>query len=92
MRIETHLKWKLKLILSCLALRLVEFRLKVVVFRSPRLLRSLGMSSSLVLLCNSQSFVIDLSYSYLYSHDLYPAVSDIYFMISLYSYFYDLHD
>ena len=41
------------------------------------------MSSSLVLLCNSRSFVIDLSYSYLYLHDLYPAVSDIYFMISL---------
>ena len=45
------------------------------------------MSSSLVLLCNSRSFVIDLSYSYLYLHDLYPAVSDIYFMISLYAYF-----
>ena len=48
---------------------------------SPRLIRSFGMCSSLVLLCNSWSFVIDLTYSYLYSHDLYPAVSDIYFMI-----------
>ena len=45
------------------------------------------MSSSLVLLCNSRSFVIDLSYSYLYLHDLYPAVSDIYFMISLQCYY-----
>ena len=41
------------------------------------------MSSVLVLFCNTRSFVIDLSYSYLYLHDLYPAVSDIYFMISL---------
>ena len=41
------------------------------------------MSSSLVLLCNSQSFVVDLTYSYLYFHNLYPAMSDIYFMISL---------
>ena len=63
------------------------FRLKVVVVGSPKLLRSFDMSSSLALLCNSQSFVIDLSYSYLYSHDLYPAVSDIYFMISLQCYY-----
>ena len=41
------------------------------------------MSSSLALLCNSRSFVIDLSYNYLYSHVLYPTVSDIYFLISL---------
>jgi len=41
------------------------------------------MSSSLVLFCNLQSFVIDLTYSYLYSYNLYPAVSDIYFLISL---------
>ena len=67
--------------LSCLALTLAEFSLKLVVFGSLRLLRSSSMSSSLVLLCNSRSFVIDLSYSYLYSHNLYPAVSDIYFMI-----------
>jgi len=63
-----------------LAYRLVEFRLKVVVIGSPKLLRSLGMSSSLVLLCNSRSFVIDLTYSYRYLHDLYPEMSDIYFM------------
>ena len=41
------------------------------------------MSSSLVLFCNLRSFVIDLTYSYLYSYNLYPAVSDIYFLISL---------
>ena len=39
--------------------RQVEFRLKVVVFGSPRLLWSFRMSSSLVLLCNSRSFVTD---------------------------------
>jgi len=41
------------------------------------------MSSSLVLLCNSRTFVTDLSYNYLYSHDLYPPVSDLDFMIRL---------
>jgi hypothetical protein len=65
----------------------VEFRLKVVVFGSPRLLRSIGMSSSLVLFCNTWSFVIDITYSYLYLHDLSPAVSDIDFMISLLCYY-----
>ena len=38
------------------------------------------MGSSLVLLCNSRSFVIDLTYSYRYLHDLYPEMSDIYFL------------
>ena len=41
------------------------------------------MCSVLDLLCNTQSFVIDLSCSYFYLHDLCPAVSDIDFMISL---------
>ena len=45
------------------------------------------MSTSLALLCNSRSFVIDLSYNYLYSHELYPAVLDTYFMISLQCYY-----
>ena len=72
---------------SCLVLRLVEFRLKVVVFGSPRLLRSIDMGSSLVLLCNTRSFVIDLIYSYLYLHDLSPTVSDIHFIISLLCYY-----
>ena len=44
------------------------------------------MGSSLALLCNSRIFVIDISYSSLYSHDLYSAVSDIHIMISLYAY------
>ena len=61
--------------------------MKVEVFGSSSLLRSIGMSSSLVLLCNTRSFVIDLSYSYLYLHDLSPAVSDIDFMISLLCYY-----
>jgi len=51
------------------------------------LLQSIGMSSSLVLLCNFRSFVIDLSYIYLYLHDLCHAVLDIYFMISLLCYY-----
>ena len=45
------------------------------------------MSLSLVLLCNLRSFVTDLSYSYLYSQDLYPTVSEIYFMFSLHCYY-----
>jgi len=45
------------------------------------------MCSPLVLRCNSRSFVIDLSYSYLYPHDLYHVVSNIYFMISLQCYY-----
>ena len=36
---------------------------------------------------NSRISVNDLSFSYLYCHDLYPDMLDIYFMISLYSYF-----
>jgi len=50
------------------------------------------MGSSLVLLCNSRLFVSDISSSYLYSHDLYSAMSDICFMISLYLLLYALHD
>ena len=41
------------------------------------------MGSSLVLLCNSRSFVIDLNYGYRYLLDLYSDYSDIYFVIWL---------
>ena len=41
------------------------------------------MGSLLVLFCYIRSYVIDLSYNYLYLHDLCPTVSDIEFMISL---------
>ena len=44
------------------------------------LLRSSGMGSSLVLLCNSRSFVIDLNYGYRFLLDLYSEYSDIYFL------------
>ena len=44
------------------------------------------MGSSLTLLYHSGIFVTDISYNSLYWHDLYSAVSDIYFMISLYVY------
>ena len=62
----------------------MEFKLKVVV--SPKLLRSLGMSSSLALLCNSRSFVIDLIYGYRYLLDLYSEKSSKYFMICVHYY------
>ena len=45
------------------------------------------MGSLLVLLCNVRSFVINLSYNYLYLHDLCPAVLDIKFIISLIYYY-----
>ena len=45
------------------------------------------MGSLLVLFCNVRLYVIDLSYRYLYLHDLCPAVSDIEFMISLFCYY-----
>ena len=41
------------------------------------------MDSSLVLLCNSWSFVIDLNYGYRYLLDLYSEYSNIYFLIWL---------
>ena len=47
----------------------------------------IGMSLILDLLCTARSFVIGLSYNYLYLHDLCPAVSDIDFMISLLYYY-----
>jgi len=50
-------------------------------------LRRIGMGSLLVLFCNVRSYVIDLSYSYLYLHDLCPVVSDIEFIISLLCYY-----
>ena len=70
----THLKMIIHSFLSCLVPTLVEFRLKYLVFRSPRLLRSFGMGLALTFLCNSQIFVIDISYNYLYLHDLYSTV------------------
>ena len=42
------------------------------------------MGSLLLLFCNVLSCKLDLSYSYLYFHDLCPVVSDIDFMISLF--------
>ena len=45
------------------------------------------MGSLLVLFYNVRLYVIDLSCSYLYLHDLCPAVSDIEFMISLLCYY-----
>ena len=61
----------------------MEFRWSLVVIESPELLRSSGMGSSLVLLCNPWSFVINLNYSYRYLLDLYSEYSDKYFFIRL---------
>ena len=44
------------------------------------------MALTLAFLRNSRISVIDISSSYLYIHDLYSVMSDIYFMITLYSY------
>ena len=44
------------------------------------------MGSSLTLLCNSQIFVLDISFCCLYWHDLYPTMSNMYFIFSLYTY------
>ena len=46
------------------------------------------MGSLLVLFCNIRSCILDISYSYLYLHDLCPSVvSDIDFMINLLCYY-----
>ena len=51
------------------------------------MLQRIGIGSLLVLFCNVRSCILELSYSYLYLHDLCPAVSDIEFMISLLCYY-----
>ena len=45
------------------------------------------MGSLLILFCNVQSCIIDLSYSYLYLYDLCTVVSDIDFMFTLHCYY-----
>ena len=45
------------------------------------------MGSLLVLFCNVRSYVMVLSYSYLYLHYISPVVTDIYFMVSLLCYY-----
>ena len=45
------------------------------------------MGSLLYLFCNVRSFILDLSYSYFYLHDICPVVIDIDFMISLICYY-----
>ena len=82
---RTHHKLKLQLKHSLVTLG--QQSLGEVVVGSLDVLRRIGMGSLLVLFCNVRSYVIDLSYSHLYLHDLYPAVSDIEFMISLLCYY-----
>ena len=45
------------------------------------------MGSLLDLFCNVRSCILNLSYSYLYLHDICPVVTDIDFMISLLCYY-----
>ena len=45
------------------------------------------MGSLLDLFCNVRSCIIDLSYSYLYLHDICPMVTDIDFIVSLLCYY-----
>ena len=61
----------------------MEFRRSLGVIESPELLGGSSMGSSLVLSCNSWSFVIDLNYGYQYLLELYSKLSDIYFVIWL---------
>ena len=70
---------------SSLALvyKLVEFRRSLGVIESPELLGGSSMGSSLVLSCNSRSFVIELDYGYRYLLEVYSELSDICFMIWL---------
>ena len=84
---ETHTKLLIFLILSCLVCRLVQFRLKQLIFRSSRLLRSSGIGLALAFLCNFWISVTYISSRYLYLHDFNSAVSDMYYMIIFYSYF-----
>ena len=54
---------------------------------SPDIRQGIGMSSLLDLFCNVRSCILDLSYNYLYLHDIYPVVTDIDFMINLLCYY-----
>ena len=54
---------------------------------SPDIHQGIGMGSLLDLFCNVRLCILDLSYSYLYLHDICPMVTDIDFMISLLCYY-----
>ena len=59
----------------------MEFRRSVGVIESLELLESSGMDSSLVLLCNFWSFVIELDYGYRYLLEVCSELLDICFVI-----------
>ena len=61
----------------------MEFRRSLGVIKSPELLGSSDMGSSLVLSCNIRSFVIELVYGYRYLLEVCSELSDICFMIWL---------
>ena len=71
----------------------MEFRRSLGVIESPELLGSSGMGSSLVLSCNSRSFVIELDYGYRYLLEVRSELSDTCFVIWLrYHLMLALHD
>ena len=61
----------------------MEFRRSLGVIKSPKLLGSFDMGSSLVLSCNIRLFVIELNYGYRYLLEVCSKLSDICFMIWL---------
>ena len=61
----------------------MEFRRSLGVIKSPELLGSSGMGSSLVLSCNIRSFIIELDYDYRYLLEVCSELSDICFLIRL---------
>ena len=61
----------------------MEFRRSLGVIEFPKFLESSGMGSSLVLSCNSRSFVIELDYDYRYLLEVCSEYLDIYFVIWL---------
>ena len=54
---------------------------------SPDIHQGIGVGSLLDLFCNVRLCILDLSYSYLYLHDICPVVTDIDFMVSLLCYY-----
>ena len=84
-RVETPQVEALAQTLSCVTLG--YWSLGEVVVGSLDMLRRIGIGSLLILFCNIRSYVVDLSCSYLYLHDLCSAVSNIKFMISLLCYY-----
>jgi hypothetical protein len=83
---KTHLKLLSLKFLYCLVLRILEFRWSSFSSGSGGCIGVIGMGFSLPLLGNTQNFLMELSSRFIYSHNLYFEVSEMYAMISLYLY------